>query len=330
MRDTLPLLVNTDFPPIRRGTLTTLQANLGYRCNQSCLHCHVAAGPKRTEEMDWDTMELLLRFAKRQGIATLDLTGGAPEMNPHFRRLVIAARALGVKVIDRCNLTILNEPGQEDLAEFLAANAVEVVASLPCYLEANVDKQRGDGVFQSSLTGLRRLGDLGYGLPDSGLTLNLVYNPSGAHLPPDQVELEAAYKEHLATRYGVVFNRLFALANMPIQRFGSTLLSRGEFHDYMRLLKGAHRDDNLPSAMCRTTISVGWQGHVHDCDFNQMLGLPFGESKTPVHLSELLDRRIEDRAIRIGDHCYGCTAGQGSSCGGALETKSREATCTNG
>lgn len=318
MRDTFPLLVKTDFPAIRRERLTTLQANLGYRCNQSCFHCHVAASPKRTEEMSWETMKLLLRFAERRGIETLDLTGGAPELNPHFLQLVISAREMGIKVIDRCNLTILGEPGQEDLADFLAAQSVEVVASLPCYLEENVDKQRGDGVFQSSLAGLRKLNELGYGLPGSGLTLNLVYNPTGPSLPPEQAGLEAAYKEQLATRYGIVFNHLFALANMPIQRFGSTLVSRGEFHDYMRLLKGAHRADNLPGVMCRTTISVDWQGHVHDCDFNQMLGMPLGESAVQVHLSDLLNREIAGRAIRIADHCYGCTAGQGSSCGGAL------------
>jgi radical SAM/Cys-rich protein len=318
MRDTFPLLVKTDFPLIRRGHLTTLQANLGYRCNQSCFHCHVAASPKRTEEMSWETMELLLQFANQQGITTFDLTGGAPELNPHFRRLVEAARDQGLKIIDRCNLTILNEPGHEDLAQFLAANAVEIVASLPCYLEENVDGQRGDGVFQSSLTGLRNLNELGYGLPDSGRTLNLVYNPTGATLPPDQLKLEAAYKEQLATRYGIVFNRLFALANMPVQRFGSQLVSRGEFHDYMRLLKGAHRPDNLPGVMCRSTISVSWQGVVHDCDFNQMLGLPLGDSAGQVHLSELLAQSLEGQSIRIADHCYGCTAGQGSSCGGAL------------
>jgi len=318
MRDTFPLLLKTDFPDLRRSRLEILQANLGYRCNQSCFHCHVAASPKRTEEMSWETMELLLRCAERQGIATFDLTGGAPELNPHFRRLVVAARKLGVKVIDRCNLTILNEPGHEYLAGFLAANEVEVVASLPCYLEENVDGQRGDGVFQRSLAGLRQLNDLGYGLPGSGRTLNLVYNPAGASLPPDQVALEAAYKEQLATRYGIVFNQLFALANMPIQRFGSTLISRGEFHDYMRLLKGAHRPENLPGVMCRTTLSVDWQGHVHDCDFNQMLGLPLGDASAPVHLSELLEHSFDDQPIRIADHCYGCTAGQGSSCGGAL------------
>ncbi|WP_126444905.1 arsenosugar biosynthesis radical SAM (seleno)protein ArsS [Sulfuricystis multivorans] len=329
MHDTLPLLVQTDFPPIRRERLAILQANLGYRCNQSCRHCHVAASPRRSEEMAWETMELLLRFAEQQGIASLDLTGGAPELNPHFRRLVVAARALGVKVIDRCNLTILNEPGQEDLAGFLAAHAVEIVASLPCYLEENVDLQRGDGVFQASLAGLRQLNDLGYGLPNRGLTLNLVYNPLGPDLPPEQSALEAAYKEQLLTRYGIVFNHLYALANMPIRRFGSTLLARDAFHDYMRLLKSAHRHDNLPGVMCRTTISVDWRGFVYDCDFNQMLGLPLGDSARPVHLSELLERDIAGRVIRVADHCYGCTAGQGSSCGGALKAETREATCTN-
>jgi radical SAM/Cys-rich protein len=291
----------------------------------------VAASPKRTEEMDWGTMELLLRFAKRQAIATLDLTGGAPELNPDFRRLVTAARAQGLRVIDRCNLTILEEPGQEDLADFLAGNEVEIVASLPCYLEGNVDAQRGEGVFAASIAGLRRLNALGYGLPDSGRMLNLVYNPLGASLPPDQRQLEAAYKEQLATRYGVVFNQLYALANMPIKRFGSTLVSRHEFHDYMRLLKSAHRIENLPGVMCRTLISVDWQGHVYDCDFNQMLGMPLGGGDAPVHLSALLDRDFENGGIRVADHCYGCTAGQGSSCGGALDAHSQEekTTCTN-
>ena len=331
MRDTFPLLVATDFPPLRRGRLETLQANLGYRCNQSCLHCHVAASPKRTETMDWATMELLLDFAGRQGVATLDLTGGAPELNPDFRRLVVAARAQGLRVIDRCNLTILEEPGQECLAEFLADHDVEIVASLPCYLEENVNAQRGDGVFAASLAGLRQLNALGYGLPGSGRLLNLVYNPIGASLPPDQQALEAAYKEQLATRYGIVFNQLYALANMPIKRFGSTLVSRHEFHDYMRLLKGAHRADNLPGVMCRTLVSVDWRGYVHDCDFNQMLAMPLGDASAPVHLSTLLDRDFENRPIRVADHCYGCTAGQGSSCGGALESHPQEerTTCTN-
>ena len=321
MRDTFHLLVKTDFPAIRRKTLDTLQANLGYRCNQSCLHCHVAASPKRTEEMDWATMETLLAFADRHAIRTLDLTGGAPEMNPHFRQLVIAARQRGMRVIDRCNLTILSEPGYEDMAEFLAENEVEIIASLPCYLEENVNQQRGDGVFQASLAGLRQLNALGYGQPEKTHILNLVYNPLGASLPPDQVKLEAAYKEQLAVRYGVVFNQLFALANMPIQRFGSQLVSRNEFHPYMQLLKNAYQPENLDGVMCKTLLSIGWQGQVFDCDFNQMLGLPLGtlgSESAPVYLADLLDSDLSGRPIHIADHCYGCTAGQGSSCGGAL------------
>ena len=318
MLDTLPHLLETDFPPLRRARLTTLQANLGYRCNQACLHCHVAASPKRTEEMSWETMALLLEFARQQGIHQFDLTGGAPELNPNFRRLVIAARTQGIQIIDRCNLTILNEAGQEELAGFLAENGVEVVASMPCYLEENVNRQRGDGVFESSIAGLKKLNALGYGLPGSGRLLNLVYNPGGPSLPPDQVKLEAAYKTELATRYGIVFNQLFALANMPIQRFGSQLLSSGQFAPYMSLLKGAHRPENLEGVMCRSLISVGWQGEVFDCDFNQMLGLPLGGQQTR-HLRELVAVNLENHPIFIADHCYGCTAGQGSSCGGALE-----------
>ena len=324
MRDTFPLLVKTDFPAMRRRTLETLQANLGYRCNQSCFHCHVAASPKRTEEMSWDTMTLLLEFSRRHHVQTLDLTGGAPELNPHFRRLVTEARALGLRVIDRCNLTILNEPGQETLAEFLAGQGVEITASLPCYIEENVDQQRGNGVFESSLLGLRKLNSLGYGLgpPNSGLVLNLVYNPTGPSLPPDQDKLEAAYKEQLATRFGIVFNRLYALANMPIQRFGSQLISKHQFNDYMHLLKGAHRDDNLDGVMCRTMISIGWQGEVFDCDFNQMLGMPLGAGGgKPITLAEIMDAELNGQPIRIADHCYGCTAGQGSSCGGALKSE---------
>ncbi len=319
MRDTFPLLIKTDFPPIKRGKLETLQANLGYRCNQSCFHCHVAASPKRTEEMNWQTMEVLLAFARRHDIQTLDLTGGAPEMNPHFRRLVSEARAMRIRVIDRCNLTILGEPGYESLADFLAEQQVEIVASLPCYLEENVNKQRGDGVFQASLQGLRQLNKLGYGLPGSGRILNLVYNPLGPSLPPDQDQLERAYKEQLATRYGVVFNQLFALANMPILRFGSQLVSRHEFHDYMQRLKSAYQSANLAGVMCRSLLSVSWQGHVFDCDFNQMLKLqPGGPQAGPTHLADLLDAELSGRPIRVADHCYGCTAGQGSSCGGAF------------
>jgi radical SAM/Cys-rich protein len=323
MLDTFPLLFRTGFPAIARRTLETLQANLGYRCNQSCLHCHVAASPKRTEEMSWETMEAMLVFAGRHGIRTLDLTGGAPELNPNFRRLVVAAREMGLRVIDRCNLTILSEPGQETLAAFLADNAVEITASLPCYLEENVDKQRGEGVFQASLEGLRRLNSLGYGLPDSGRVLNLAYNPLGPSLAPDQMHLEQVYKEQLASRHGIVFNRLHVLTNMPIQRFGSQLLARNEFGDYMQLLRSAAKPENLDGVMCRTLLSVSWQGQVFDCDFNQMLGLPLGGTRAarPVYLSDLLDADLNGRQIRVADHCYGCTAGQGSSCGGALATR---------
>ncbi len=319
MRDTFPLLVKTDFPAVHRDRVETVQANLGYRCNQSCTHCHVAAGPQRSEEMNWETMDLLLRYIASRGVEILDLTGGAPELNPHFRTLVVSARGRGVRVIDRCNLTILNEPGHESLAAFLAAHRVEITASLPCYLEENVDRQRGKGVFESSLAGLRKLNALGYGQP-GGPTLNLVYNPGGPVLPPDQVGLEAAYRRELAARYDVVFTRLFALANMPIQRFGSQLIAKGAFRPYMNLLKSAHREENLAAVMCRSLISVDWQGYVYDCDFNQMLQLPLGASGPGhTHLADLLDRDLAGAGIRVADHCYGCTAGQGSSCGGALE-----------
>ena len=320
MHATLPLLSATDFPAIRRRRLDTLQVNLGYQCNQSCLHCHVAAGPHRTEMMDADHVALVLAVLPARGITTLDLTGGAPELNPHFRDLVHGARALGVKVIDRCNLTILSEPGQADLAGFLAAEGVEVTASLPCYSPANVDRQRGDGVFDRSIAGLRQLNALGYGQPGSGLVLNLVYNPQGASLPPAQGPLEADYKRELLLHFGIRFNHLFALTNMPIQRFGSTLVSKGSFASYMTLLRDAYRPENLDTVMCRSLVSVDWQGDLYDCDFNQMLGLParLGGVSRP-HLRDLLVHGVDGQDIRIADHCYGCTAGQGSSCGGALE-----------
>lgn len=317
MHATLPLLVETSFPALRRAALDTLQVNLGYRCNQTCLHCHVNAGPNRKEMMDADTLALIPQVIQARGIRSLDLTGGAPELHEGFRDLVRAARALGVKVIDRCNLTILSEPGQEDLADFLAANEVEVVASLPCYSAKNVDAQRGDGVFERSIAGLKQLNELGYGQPDSGRVLNLVYNPLGASLPPAQGPLEAAYKRELFEHFGIVFNQLFALANMPIQRFGSTLISKGQFNTYMQLLKGSHSDANLPGVMCRSTVSVDWQGYLYDCDFNQQLGLALPMGTRP-HLRELLTRDLAGKPIRVAEHCYGCTAGQGSSCGGAL------------
>jgi radical SAM/Cys-rich protein len=329
MHATLPLLAVTDFPPLRRGVVETLQVNLGYRCNQSCVHCHVNAGPNRTEEMSGDTVDVVVDFlAANPEVRALDLTGGAPELNPHFRRLVVAARSRGIRVIDRCNLTILEEPGQERLADFLAAHGVEIVASLPCYLEDNVDRQRGKGVFGASIRALRRLNALGYGDGRSGLILNLVYNPQGASLPPAQQGLERDYKRHLADRFGIVFDQLFALANMPIQRFGSMLVSKGQFNGYMQLLRGAHRDENLAQVMCRSLLSVDWQGYLYDCDFNQQLGLPIDRAgRARVHLSEVLATDLEDMPIRVADHCFGCTAGQGSSCGGAFGEGAVRASC---
>jgi radical SAM/Cys-rich protein len=321
MHATLPLLIRTEFPQLRRHALDTLQVSLGYRCNQSCVHCHVNAGPNRTEEMSGDTIAAVVAFLTASPeIRTLDLTGGAPELNRHFREIVIAARARGVHVIDRCNLTILEEPGQEDLARFLAAHGVEVVASLPCYLSDNVDRQRGAGTFDASIRALERLNALGYGKPGSGLTLNLVYNPQGAVLPPPQDTLESDYRRYLADHFGVVFNRLFTLTNMPIQRFGSMLVSKGQLNSYMTLLRGAHREENLGGVMCRSLVSVDWQGYLYDCDFNQQLGLAIGAAGKPrMHLSEITASRLEELPIRVADHCFGCTAGQGSSCGGALE-----------
>jgi radical SAM/Cys-rich protein len=320
MRDTWPLLERMAFPPIRRGRLDTLQVNVGYRCNQSCVHCHVNAGPNRTEEMARETVDAVLAFLAARRVPTLDITGGAPELNPHFRRLVRAARAAGVRVMDRCNLTILEVPGQEDLAQFLADERVEIVASMPCYLESNVDRQRGKGVFEGSIRGLKRLNSLGYGQPDTGLVLNLVYNPQGPALPPPQEGLEADYRRVLAADHDVIFNRLYTLANMPIQRFGAILIAKGEFDRYLDLLRNAHLDANLDHVMCRNLISVDWRGYVYDCDFNQMLDLPLRyRARERVHLLDLLDADIEGALIQVAGHCYGCTAGQGSSCGGALK-----------
>jgi radical SAM/Cys-rich protein len=316
---TLPLLEVSDFPAIRRERLETLQVNLGYKCNQTCVHCHVNAGPTRTEQMDRQTMHAVLRYLEASGVGTLDITGGAPELNPHFRELVKRARALGAHVIDRCNLTILEEPGQDDLADFLAGQGVEIIASLPCYTEELVDRQRGKGVYETSIRALRRLNALGYGIEGSGLALNLVYNPQGASLPPAQEKLEADYKRVLGERFGIRFNRLYTLANMPIARFGSTLISKGQFNAYMKLLRESFRKENLEAVMCRSLISVDWQGYVYDCDFNQMLGLPLRVAGRPrVKLADLIGRDLAGNPIAVKDHCFGCTAGQGSSCGGAL------------
>lgn len=320
MHDTLPLLEHSDFPAINRNALEILQVNLGYLCNLSCTHCHVNAGPKRTELMDKATVDLVLDFIRSAAIHTLDLTGGAPEMNPHFKYLASRARAMNVTVIDRCNLVVLQEQGHEDLSEFLAANKVVITASLPCYLEDNVDKQRGKGTFNASLSALKKLNALGYGQPDSDLQLNLVFNPQGTNLPPEQQALETTYKEHLQTDYGIVFNKLFALTNIPIQRFGSMLVSKGLFDDYLQRLKDNFRQENLQAVMCRNTLSVDWQGYVYDCDFNQMLQLPLGANPNgKTHLRDLKHLSLTGAAITVRQHCYGCTAGQGSSCGGALD-----------
>ena len=320
MLDTLPHLQSRNFPAIQRAQLHTLQVNLGYRCNLQCLHCHVNASPTRTEEMSRENVDHVLTFMRQNNISNLDLTGGAPELNPSFCYLVTEARKLGATVIDRCNITILQEPGFEDLAQFLADQKVEIVASLPCYLEENVDGQRGKGVFHDSIEGLKQLNQLGYGMPDSGLQLNLVFNPQGAALPPPQQPLELAYKEALQERFDIVFNQLFTITNVPIKRFGSTLLSKGDFEGYMNLLLDAYSENNLQSVMCRNLLSVDWQGNLYDCDFNQMLDLPVGAGKGgSLHISELAERSIDGEPIVVGDHCYACTAGQGSSCGGALE-----------
>jgi radical SAM/Cys-rich protein len=317
MHATLPLLQDTDFPSLRRRALKTLQVNLGYRCNQTCVHCHVNAGPTRREMMDEATCDLVIQVLRECRLGALDITGGAPELHPAFRTLVKAATQLGVKVMDRCNLTILFEPGQEGLADFLATQRVDVIASLPCYSSKNVDQQRGEGVFDKSIAALRTLNALGYGRPGSGLTLDLVYNPLGPSLPPAQAALEQDYRRELFKHFGVTFNQLYTLANMPIQRFGSTLISKGQFSDYVRLLKENFAAANLEQVMCRDLISVGWRGDLFDCDFNQQLGLRRSEQHG-AHLRDLLRRSIEGDPIIVADHCYGCTAGQGSSCGGAL------------
>ena len=318
MLDSKPLLFPSDFPAITRGRIDSVQVNLGYRCNQSCVHCHVDAGPARVVEMSSDTIDAVLAFLRMIRPGTLDLSGGAPELNPNFRRLVREAAGLGIQVIDRCNLTILEDPGQAGLTEFLAGHQVQVVASLPCYLEGNVDAQRGRGVFEASIRGLRRLNAAGYGDGTSGLVLNLVYNPQGPVLPPPQCALEADYKRVLAERHGVRFDRLLTLANMPVKRFGSMLQSMGRFGEYLDLLKAAHREENLDEVMCRSLISVDWQGQVYDCDFNQMMGLALEHRGRPLSIRDLAAGALEGRPIRVGEHCYGCTAGQGSSCGGAL------------
>lgn len=306
---------------LKRAGIDTVQINVGKLCNQTCVHCHVEAGPKRSEIMDRRTAELALEFARAAGAQTVDITGGAPELNPSFRFLVEQARRDGCHVMDRCNLTVLFEPGQEDLPEFLAGMGVEIVASLPCYLEENVDKQRGRGVYGKSILALLRLNAVGYGREDSGLVLNLVYNPLGAHLPPSQEKLEADYKQELDARFGIRLNHLYTLTNMPIGRFAHALKHEGKLDAYMELLATAFNPTTFNGLMCRHMVSVSWDGFVYDCDFNQMLDMRLGNGK-PFRLGELPAAEIVDYLVRrdilVGFHCYGCTAGAGSSCGGAL------------
>ena len=320
MHATLPLLQNSDFPDLQRSQLDTLQVNLGYTCNQSCKHCHVNAGPKRTEQMSLSHINDILNFIKKYNIKKLDLTGGAPELNKNFRYLVSESRAMNVDVIDRCNLTILNEPDQQNLAEFLAKHKVEIVASLPCYSKDNVDQQRGRGVFESSIKGLQKLNQLGYGKDNSDLVLNLMYNPGGAFLPPSQQALQQDYKQQLYKDFNIEFNNLYTLTNMPIMRFGSTLISKGEFDNYIQLLKASHSNCNIQTVMCKNLISIDWQGYIYDCDFNQMLNIPTSIGNKPkTHISTLNPDDLLQSNILVADHCYGCTAGSGSSCGGALK-----------
>ncbi len=303
--------------PLTADRVRTLQINLGKLCNQTCTHCHVDAGPDRREIMTRETMQDCLDALDRSEIATVDLTGGAPEMNPHFRWFVAEIRRRGRHVIDRCNLTILTANGYQDLSEFLAEQQVEVIASLPCYLEENCDRQRGEGVFERSIAGLRRLNQVGYAQPDSELTLHLVYNPVGPSLPPDQGELEAAYKQQLGDRFGIRFNRLYTITNMPISRFLAELLQTGRYEDYLRKLADAFNPAAIDGLMCRTVLSVDWQGRLYDCDFNQMLDLPV-ELTLPRHIRGFRSHDFSGRDILTGRHCYGCTAGAGSSCQGAI------------
>jgi radical SAM/Cys-rich protein len=310
-------LAASGLAPLHAAGIQVLQVNVGKLCNQTCRHCHVDAGPERREVMSRDTMAVCLDVLARAGIPTLDVTGGAPEMNPHFRWLVTEARRLGRQVIDRCNLTILLAPGHDDLPAFLAEQRVEVVASLPCYLPQNTDAQRGSGVFDKSIAALRRLNALGYGRPDSGLILTLVYNPLGPSLPPPQPALEAAYRRELAGRHGVTFNRLYTITNMPISRFLDDLVRQGRLDEYLGKLVAAYNPAAADGVMCRTTLSVGWDGRLYDCDFNQMLDLTLAPGLAR-HIRDFDPDALGGRRIVTGQHCYGCTAGSGSGCQGAI------------
>ena len=304
---------------LNRRAIDVLQVNMGRYCNQACIHCHVEAGPTRKEMMSRETVDAALAFLARTTIPTLDITGGAPELHPEFDYLVESAVALGRHVMDRCNLTVVFEPGRNYLPEFFRRHRVELVCSLPCYTEEKVDQQRGKGTFDLSIRALKIFNQLGYGQPDGELKLTLVYNPVGPHLPPPQDKLEQDYKRILRDRFGIEFNRLYCLTNMPITRYAMHLKLRGEYNRYVELLSANFNAATLDQVMCRNLISVGWDGSVYDCDFNQMLGLAItdGAGKR-LHISSLTLEQVAHRAITMGDHCYACTAGAGSSCGGAL------------
>lgn len=313
MHKIYPLIENTDFPQIRRSSLKIIQVNLGYKCNQSCLHCHVNAGPKRKEMMDRETIDNVIDFAVNNNIQTVDLTGGAPEMNKHFKYMVKELTQHDIHIIDRCNLTILNENNMKSLPEFFVKNKIEIIASLPCYIKKNVDSQRGKGVFDESINILRLLNKLGYG-NDKDLILNLVYNPQGPVLPPSQKKLENDYKSYLRENFNIEFNSLFTITNMPINRFGSVLVSQNKFDGYMKLLKSSFSEKAKENVMCKELISIDYNGNVFDCDFNQMLKMNLSNKRT--HITEINKRFLKSKIISTGDHCYGCTAGSGSSCGG--------------
>ena len=311
-------LESTKFPNIKKNIFTTLQVNIGYKCNQRCAHCHVDAGPQRWEMMNSINLALIPRVLEIYNLSILDITGGAPELHPQFRQLVLQARRLGVEVIDRCNLTILDEPGHEDLAEFLAENKVIVTASLPCYDQANVDNQRGKGVFERSILALKKLNSYGYGKEGNNLILNLVYNPQGAVLPPPQEKLEKDYREILSSKYQISFNKLYTITNMPIKRFSAQLEAEGSLMNYQKLLINRFNPSNIDNIMCKSIVSVDWQGFLYDCDFNQQLGLKLVQK--PQTLVDLVSQRHDftGQSIKVGQHCFGCTAGAGSSCSGAL------------
>ncbi len=305
--------------PLRATGITVFQLNVGKLCNQTCRHCHVDAGPDRTESMSRETAELCMQALAKTDIPTVDITGGAPELNPNFRWLVEQARGLGRHVLDRCNLSVLLIPSQADLANFLASHHVEIVASLPSYQASQTDAQRGDGIFEKSIEALRLLNRLGYGRPDSGLALNLVYNPVGAFLPPKQEAIEAQFRKELRAKHGVEFNHLYTITNMPISRFLEFLLASGNYEQYMERLANAFNPAAAAGVMCRYTISVSWDGRLYDCDFNQMLDLPVDDG-APLHIRDFDPVQLSRRQITTRNHCYGCTAGTGSSCGGSVTT----------